>query len=156
MIELQIPDFRDLRLEYLLLDFNGTLAEDGKLLPGVAERLRHLSELLEIHMLSSDIFGTAAEQLSSLPVKLTVLERDAQAKAKRFFALRLGAEKVVAIGNGRNDQQMLAAAGIGIGVIQREGASGATIASADVVVTDVLHALDLLRHSGRLIATLRG
>ena len=36
MIAVDIPGYRELRLEHLVLDYNGTLAEDGKLLPGVA------------------------------------------------------------------------------------------------------------------------
>ncbi|KAA3658736.1 MAG: ATPase P, partial [Chloroflexi bacterium] len=36
MIEVNIPDFGQLALDYLVLDFNGTLAVDGRLLPTVA------------------------------------------------------------------------------------------------------------------------
>jgi soluble P-type ATPase len=36
MIALDIPGFGALRLEHLAVDFNGTLAIDGKLLPGVS------------------------------------------------------------------------------------------------------------------------
>jgi len=40
MIAVDIPGYRELRLEHLVLDYNGTLAEDGKLLPGVATTLQ--------------------------------------------------------------------------------------------------------------------
>ena len=43
MLNLEIPDFGTLHLEHLVLDYNGTLAQDGKLLTGVSERLGHLS-----------------------------------------------------------------------------------------------------------------
>lgn len=39
MIEIEIPGGETLRLEHLVLDFSGTLARDGRLLPGVRERL---------------------------------------------------------------------------------------------------------------------
>ena len=35
MIDISIPGFGPLRLECLVLDYNGTLACDGELLPGV-------------------------------------------------------------------------------------------------------------------------
>jgi soluble P-type ATPase len=68
---------------------------------------------------------------------------------------KLGAEHVCAIGNGRNDRKMLAAAAVGVALVQREGSAGEALACAAVVVTDVLDALDLLRRPARLIATLR-
>ena len=43
MIAVDIPGYRELRLEHLVLDYNGTLAEDGKLLPGVATTLQALA-----------------------------------------------------------------------------------------------------------------
>ena len=40
MIAHKIPGFGALRLEHLVLDYNGTLALDGRLLRGVGPRLR--------------------------------------------------------------------------------------------------------------------
>lgn len=154
-IELDIPGFKQVLVEHLILDFNGTLALDGELRPGVAERLHELDELVRIHVVTADTFGSATWQLEGLPVELAVLEEEHQAKAKRMAVLRHGSEKVIAIGNGRNDQQMVATAAIGIAVIQGEGAAGPTLGSADVVVTDILQALDLLLNPRRLVATLR-
>ena len=37
MIEIDVPGFGALRLEHLVLDYNGTLACDGMLLEGVHE-----------------------------------------------------------------------------------------------------------------------
>ena len=62
---------------------------------------------------------------------------------------------VVAIGNGRNDRMMLAAAAIGIALVQAEGAAGQAVLCADVVATGILDALGLLEHPQRLVATLR-
>ncbi len=50
---------------------------------------------------------------------------------------------------------MLRAAALGIALVQREGASAEAIASADVVCSSVIDALDLLRNPKRLIASLR-
>jgi len=42
VIEIDIPGKGLLRLEHAVFDVNGTLALDGELLPGVAERLAAL------------------------------------------------------------------------------------------------------------------
>jgi soluble P-type ATPase len=155
MLAVAIPGFRDLKVEHLVLDYNGTLAIDGRLLPGVREALGVLATQVEIHVITADTFGSAASELSELPVKLTILPSGAQAEAKLAYVQGLGAEHVCAIGNGRNDCEMLAAVAVGIALVQREGAAAQTLAAAAVVVLDVMDALDLLRHPGRLIATLR-
>ena len=107
MITLNIPGWRELRLEHLVLDYNGTLAEDGKLLPGVAATLKHLAGFVQIHVVTADTFGSAAAQLAGIPIHLTVLPESDQADRKREFVTHLDGDKVVAIGNGRNDRKML-------------------------------------------------
>ncbi|MBS1170989.1 MAG: hypothetical protein H6R01_1907 [Burkholderiaceae bacterium] len=155
MIDIDIPGFRRLQLEHLVLDFNGTLALDGRLLPGVAEALTVLSSSLQVHVITADTFGAAAGQVAGLPLALNVLLLQDQAQAKLDYVVGLGAESVVAIGNGRNDRQMLRGAAIGIALVQAEGGAAQTLASADVICTSILDALDLLRHTNRLRATLR-
>lgn len=155
MISLAIPGSHELQLKFLVLDFNGTLAVDGELLPGVAERLVTLSSLIEIHVVTADTFGTAQKVLEHLPLKLTILETEDQAKAKRYHVLRLGAEHVAAVGNGHNDERMVSTAVLGIAVMQGEGASPVTLASAKIVTTSILNALDLIINPKRLVATLR-
>ena len=67
----------------------------------------------------------------------------------------LGAERTACIGNGRNDRAMLEKAGLGILVIQEEGAAVESLLAADVACRDILAALQLLLHPLRLVATLR-
>ena len=62
MIEVNIPGFGDLALEHLVLDYNGTLALDGKLLPGVTEVLGALEKELAIHIVTNS-FWEALELL---------------------------------------------------------------------------------------------
>jgi soluble P-type ATPase len=155
MIRIAIPGFRDLKLEHLVMDYNGTLAADGILLPGVGHVLTSMSSDIRIHVLTADTFGLAAAQLAGLPVELTILAEEFQAEAKLDFVTKLGSDRVVAIGNGRNDRKMLKAAAIGIVLIQKEGSSTETLESADVVSLNILEALDLLRNPKRLVATLR-
>ena len=39
MVVIDIPGFTKLQLKYMVLDYNGTLAVDGDMLPGVKETL---------------------------------------------------------------------------------------------------------------------
>ena len=155
MIDIAIPGFRHLRLKHLVLDYNGTIAIDGVLIPGVPEALNDLSAELSIHVVTADTFGAAAAQLAGLPVAMKILESGDQVLAKREYVDRLGADTVIAIGNGRNDRDMLKIATVGIALVQKEGAAAQTIGNADIVCASILEALDLLRHPGRMIATLR-
>lgn len=155
MIHITIPGFADLNLRYLVSDYNGTLALDGKLLPGVAQLLTELSSQLEIHVITADTFGLAASELAQLPVKLKITPLEEQAQAKLAFINELGSENVIAVGNGRNDRLMLKAAALGIALLQREGASSETLSSAHVISANILDALHLLKNPKRLIATLR-
>ncbi len=105
--------------------------------------------------MTADTFGRAGAQLAGLPLEVVIAPATAQAEAKLEFVTTLGAERVVAIGNGRNDRRMLEAVALGIALIQREGASAESLQCADVVATSILDALQLLQHPRRLVATLR-
>ncbi len=155
MINIAIPGFKNLQLEHLVLDYNGTIAIDGVLIPGVADALQSMASDITMHVITADTFGDAATQLARLPILLTLLPPGNQALAKRDFVNHLGAESVIAIGNGRNDRDMLKVAAVGIALLQKEGAAAQTVASADIVCSSILDALELLRHPKRLIATLR-
>lgn len=149
-MRLEIPGRRPLALRTLVLDMNGTIAAGGRLLPGVRGRVARLAASLEVVVLTADTFGTAARALSGLPVRLHPV---ATGKDKaRWVGGRRG---VAAVGNGANDVAMLRAADLGIAVIGPEGAAGALLGAADVVVTRIEEALDLLLDPRRLAATLR-
>lgn len=153
MLELDAPGVR--ALSDLILDFNGTLAVDGRLVDGVSPRLSRLAAHLKIHVVTADTFGRAREELDGLPSELHVLASAAQAQAKRDFALRLQRETLACIGNGRNDELMMRECALGVAVIGREGAWPGTITAARVVTASIVDALDLLLHPLRLKATLR-
>ena len=155
MVRLDIPGFGRRDIEHLVLDFNGTLAEDGGLVEGVAERLRTLSRDLAVVVITADTFGRAREELAGLPVTLHVLSGTDHSRAKLRLVEELGALSTACIGNGRNDRLMLAAAGLGIAVVQKEGAASEAITAAAVVARDIREALDLLTGPRRLTATLR-
>ncbi|MEE4358748.1 MAG: ATPase P [Desulfococcaceae bacterium] len=155
MIEIDVPGYKKLQIRYLVLDFNGTLAVDGHLLPGVRNALNALADDLEIHVITADTFGKSAAQLKGVRCKLSVLPAGEQDKAKLEYVKQLGAGHTVCIGNGRNDRQMLSAALLGLAVILGEGAAGETLMAADAVFTDILSALEFLQCPLRITATFR-
>ena len=155
MLDINIPGAQPLRLSHLILDYNGTLACDGSILPGVAERLKILAEHLEIHIVTADTFGSVRTQVAHLPVQLAVIPPEKQAQAKAAYIEKLGLANSVAIGNGRNDALMLQQAALGIAVMQTEGAATAALLAAEIVTPGIIDALDLLLHPDRLKATLR-
>lgn len=155
MITIEAPGWGKREIEHLVLDFNGTLALDGHLLAGVDDRLAMLAIRLRIHLVSADTFGTVAAETRHFELALKVLKGGNQNQEKAEFIRRLGPMQVAAVGNGRNDTQMVKEAALGIAVVGGEGASPETINAADVVCTDANDALDLLLAPQRLSATLR-
>jgi soluble P-type ATPase len=155
IIEIDIPNFNKLSLKHIVLDYNGTLALDGKLLAGVKERLVKLAETTQIHVVTADTFGDATSQLKDITCKLHILEKNNEDLQKESYIKTLGSENVVAIGNGRKDRRMLKTAGLGIAVIGSEGCAIKSLQAADIVVTDINHGLDLLLNPLRCKATLR-
>lgn len=155
-MHINIPGYKSLELQHLALDYNGTLAFDGDIIEGVMPRLGILSESLTIHVLTADTFGHAGQRLSSLDCTLHLIGKGDQAAAKADYIAGIGAEYTVAMGNGRNDQQMLEKSVLGIGLMQGEGIARSALVSADIICTHINHALDLLIYPLRLTATLRG
>lgn len=154
-MRIEIPGLRTLQLEYVVLDLNGTVTLDGEILSGVAERLAALSAGLTVHLVTADTRGRAAEIGESLGITLLRIRPNDEAGQKRALVEHLGAERTVAVGNGANDAGMLAAAALGIAVLGPEGLATAALHAADVVVTCIEDALDLLLRPQRLVATLR-
>jgi soluble P-type ATPase len=155
MLTIDIPGSGSLNLSYLVLDYNGTIAEDGELINGVADQLLSLSRNLAIHVLTADTHGTVQEKLGSLPCTLHVISPDNQEQSKYEYISGLECRYVAAIGNGRNDRLMLREAALGIGVIQSEGACVAAVNEADIICTSIHDALNLFVIPTRLQATLR-
>jgi soluble P-type ATPase len=155
MIELSIPGRGDLRLKYLVTDVNGTLAVDGMLIEGVTRRIAAISDRLTVHLLTADTLGRQADIDRQLDLTGTRLIGGNEVEQKRSFVENLGADSVVAIGQGANDAGMLRAAALGICVMSLEGAAIETLLASNIVVPDIMCAFDLLDKPLRLLASLR-
>ncbi len=155
MLKISIPNYANMEVSHLVLDYNGTLAIDGLLIDGVTVRLNALAKTLTIHIITADTFGSVKQNVADINCRVHILGKENQAEGKARYLRQLGAEQTVAIGNGRNDALMLENAALGIAVLQAEGAAGGTLCTADVVAPSILSALDLLLHPLRLKASLR-
>lgn len=155
MISISIPGSVTLSLQYLVLDYNGTIAEDGEVIPSCIPVLHSLSKELDIYVLTADTHGTVKQKLKDIACELHIIGEGKQDLLKLEFIRSLGSTSVAALGNGRNDMLMLQEAALGIGLIQTEGANMKALTSADLVCTDIVDALGLLLKPNRLIATMR-
>jgi P-type E1-E2 ATPase len=155
MIEIEVPGRGTYRLKHLVLDVNGTIAVDGRLVEGVAKRVAELRRSVEVHMLTADTRGRQQVIDAQLGMQAARITPQDEAAQKASFVRELGGESVCAVGNGANDAGMLREAGLAIAVLGEEGLVVETLNAADAVVPSVTVALDLLLKPLRLVATLR-
>jgi P-type E1-E2 ATPase len=155
MIELNIPGRGTVQLEHLVSDVNGTLATDGQLAEGLARILTGLRDRLEIHLLTADTHGRQDTIDRQLNLQAIRIQPGDEGQQKAEYVQQLGAEHVIAIGQGANDAAMLKRATIGICILSEEGAAVESLLAADLVVPDIHTALELLEKPLRIVATLR-
>lgn len=155
MIELTIPGHGNLTIEHLVMDVNGTLALDGVLFDGVSKRIGALRDRLEIHLLTADTHGRQAVIDQLLNLEAVRIQGGREAEQKAEYVRNLGVEQVAAIGQGANDALMLRESALGICVLSIEGLATESLAAADLLMPDILSALDLFDKPLRLIASLR-
>lgn len=139
-------------ITHVVLDFNGTLAKDGKLLPEVSELLSQLSAQVEVIVATADTFDSVREALNEFPFRIVIISSGME---KAMLVTSLGAERVTAIGNGNNDVEMFKRAGFSIAVLGAEGLAATLIPVCSVVVSCIQDALNLLLHPQRITATIR-
>lgn len=155
MIKFNIPGLGDYSLEHLVMDVNGTLAVDGQLIDGVAAKIALLRDQLTIHLLTADTHGRQVVIDQQLGLTAVRIMPGGEPLQKADYVRRLGSEKVVAIGQGANDAEMLAVAHLGICVMSLEGVAKETLLSCDLIAPSILSALELLEKPLRIVASLR-
>ena len=154
-IQIEIPYYKTVSLRHIVLDYNGTLAEDGVLKESAKKLLPELIARYEVHVITSDTFGSVKAQLEGFDVCVKVLTSDDHTGEKEAYVDELGSVHCVAVGNGNNDRAMLKKALLGIALIGDEGCNTQTLLSSDIVCISIKDALMLLLNEKRLIATLR-
>jgi len=143
----------------IIVDLNGTITVDGRFVDGVVERLKKISEIMNTYVLTADT-GRTLEHLTDQLVgecgtKIHQLKSGRGDLQKLAFLEELGSDNTVAVGNGRNDAQMLRKARLGLCVIGEEGASIDALMASDAVFFNICDAIDFFLKPTRMIATLR-
>ncbi|MBW1859054.1 MAG: ATPase P [Deltaproteobacteria bacterium] len=154
MKTITVPGWGSAELENLVLDLNGTLTESGDFIPGVLDYLEKMrAEGFRIYVLSGDTRGAIKQGLEKPADVEAVITKTAD--EKRAFVESIGAEHTVCVGNGNIDVEMFKAARLSICTIQAEGATLQAMLAADIVVTHINQAFEILLDPSKMIATLR-
>ena len=83
MLQIEIPGREQpLRLDVLVLDYNGTIACDGQLIDGIGERIRELCTKLPVYILTADTYGTVKRQCEGLGAEIMTFPRAAAGEWK--------------------------------------------------------------------------
>ncbi len=157
MLTRDIPGDRIHNFEHLVLDYNGTIADDGIPCEGVKELVTQLSTYLSVTVITADTYGSVQEALKGWPLLVKIIGKGDQIEAKRSFIAQLrqdGAE-VISMGNGRNDELMLAEADLSMAVLGAEGLCLKILSAADMLVRGATEGLELLLNEKAFAATLK-
>jgi soluble P-type ATPase len=143
-----------LEIDFILLDFEGTLASDRRVHPKAKDRINLLSKRTKIYILTKEEKILMEEVLKKVKAETIYLMEGEASQQKLDLLRQLGASRTVAIGNGVDDVPMIEEAGLGISVMGKEGTFSEAMKKADVVFMNILDALDFLLKPLRQKATL--
>jgi len=152
---IEIPNYKTINLKHIVLDYNGTIAKDGKLKDEVKNLLPLLAQKYTLHVITADTFGSVKKELRNFKLDIKVLQSDNHTLEKQLYINELNANECVAIGNGNNDAKMIQSAAIGIVILGDEGCSTKSLFASDITCKSISQAFELFVYPKRLIATLR-
>jgi soluble P-type ATPase len=155
MQTISIPNYADLEIAHVVLDYNGTLAGNGIVSEDTRVCLRRLTEHYSVYVITADTFGTVKDELAAFNLEVTILTSADHTREKAQLIEHLGAKQTAAMGNGNNDRLMLETAALSIALMGSEGCAVETMQSADILCGSIVDAMELLIHPKRLVATLR-
>ena len=154
MISIQRSGMESLDIHFVLIDFEGTLAMDGRVHPKAKDKVNLLSKRVTVYILTKSSKEKVEETLRKMKAEILSVAEGDSSQQKLNVLQRLKPHQTAVIGNGLDDSPIMEQAGLGMCVIGREGASAEAMAKADLVVTNVLDALDFLLKPLRQRATL--
>ncbi len=154
MITILRPGQEPSEIDFILLDFEGTLASDRRVHPKAKDKINLLSKRTKIYILTKGEKEGVEEVLKKVKAEIVYLDEGKSSQQKLDLLRQLGVSRTVAIGNGVDDAPMMEEAGFSLCVIGKEGTSSETMDKADVVFMNILDALDFLLKPLRQKATL--
>jgi len=154
MITIQRPGQEPFEIEFILIDFEGTLASDRRVHPKAKDKINLLSKRTKIYILTQGEKEVLAEVLKKVKAEIIYITEGKASQQKLDLLRKLEVNKTIAIGNGLDDAPMLEEARLGICIIGKEGTSSEAIEKSDIVLTNILDALDFLLKPLRQKATL--
>jgi soluble P-type ATPase len=154
MIAIQRPGQAPLEIDFILIDFEGTLASDRRVHPKAKDKVNLLARRAKVHVLTIGEKAVAEEALKRVKADLFCAAAGESSGRKLELLRQLGPLRTAVIGNGVDDVPMMGEAGLALCVISKEGTSVEAMKKAHLVVSNVLDALDFLLKPLRQEATL--
>ena len=114
---LNIPGREEIDVTHVILDFNGTIAVDGQLIKGVADKINTLSHLLNFVIVTADTYGTVEKELGDVNCDIVNLSNSVKFNSKLDVLISLGKEQTMCVGNGFNDRIVLKECVLGVAVV---------------------------------------
>ncbi|HEX16791.1 MAG TPA: ATPase P, partial [Deltaproteobacteria bacterium] len=71
---MEIPGRGTWEIENLVLDFNGTIAKDGRINPKVKDKINLLGKKLKVYVLTADTRGDVAQRMVKMRAELVRLK----------------------------------------------------------------------------------
>jgi len=155
MLYYNIPGRGKIEIENVVMDYNGTIAVDGKIVEGVKGLIQKLKDCVNVYILTADTYGTARNECKDLGVNVMTFPNENAGIYKKEIVRKLGGNKTLCIGNGYNDIPMFKESILTIAVIEGEGACSKLILNADIVTKSIIDAIELILNENRMKATLR-
>ncbi len=154
MIRIERPGQSPLEIEFILLNFEGTLTTDRQVHPKAKDKINLLSKRTTVYVFAMQPKEVVDERLRKVKAEVIYLTQGDASRTKLDWVRQLGPSRCAAIGNATSDVALMQEAGIGMYVIGREGSSGQALNHADVIFSDILDALDFLLKPLRQKSTL--
>ena len=154
MILLQRPGQDPLEIEFIMLNFEGTLATAQRVHPKAKDKINLLSKRARIFIFTTGEKESVSAVLRNVKAEVVYLREGEASRGKLDLLQQLGPRRAVAMGSGMSDIEMIQNSGLGIGVMSREGTLSEVIVRAELVFMTVVDALDFLLKPLRQRATL--
>lgn len=148
---LEIPGYDQFHIKNIIFDYNGTIANDGKLLD-IKAQLETLSQSFDVYILTGDTYGNVKKQFHMTDIQLIQTKTGVE---KGEFIDQLDPKTCIAIGNGTIDKVMMKKSALAIAVIGHEGCSTQAILNSDLLVKSIEEAISLIVNPIKLVATLK-